>query len=97
MGTSHNKGNMTQSGRERGVRKLMSINLLKRLESSVNSFVLTLTRIKQLIDHTINTIDNFKLNGLTKLDMYDVSENDFVFLYTEINFQKIDRYGIIKL
>lgn len=77
MGTSHNKGNMTQNGRERGVRKLMSINLLKRLESSVNSFVLTLTRIKQLIDHTINTIDNFKLNGLTKLDMYDVSENDF--------------------
>lgn len=77
MGTSHNKGNMTQIGRERGVRKLMSINLLKRLESSVNSFVLTLTRIKQLIDHTINTIDNFKLNGLTKLDMYDVSENDF--------------------
>ncbi|MCI5910264.1 MAG: hypothetical protein MRZ46_01285 [Oscillospiraceae bacterium] len=77
MGTSHNKGNMTQIGRERGVRKLMSINLLKRLESSVNLFVLTLTRIKQLIDHTINTIDNFKLNGLTKLDMYDVSENDF--------------------
>ena len=77
MGTSHNKGNMTQSGRERGVRKLMSINLLKRLESSVNSFVLTLSRIKKLIDHTIQTIDHFKRNGLTKLDMYDVSENDF--------------------
>lgn len=77
MGTSHNKGNMTQSGRERGVRKLMSINLLKRLESSVNSFVLTLSRIKELIDHTIQTIDHFKRNGLTKLDMYDVSENDF--------------------
>lgn len=77
MGTSHNKGNMTQSGRERGVRKLMSINLLKRLESSVNSFVLTLSRIKELIDHTIQTIDYFKRNGLTKLDMYDVSENDF--------------------
>lgn len=77
MGTSHNKGNMTQSGRERGVRKLMSINLLKRLESSANSFVLTLSRIKELIDHTIQTIDHFKRNGLTKLDMYDVSENDF--------------------
>ena len=63
--------------RQRGVRKLMSINLLKRLESSVNSFVLTLSRIKELIDHTSQTIDHFKRNGLTKLDMYDVSENDF--------------------
>lgn len=36
---THNKGeNLTQSGREEGIRRLMSINLLKRLESSVNSF-----------------------------------------------------------
>ncbi len=30
--------NLTMKGRERGIRKLKSINLLKRLESSVNSF-----------------------------------------------------------
>ena len=72
----HNKGNLTQSGRERGIRKLMSINLLKRLESSVHSFVLTLTRIKELIDNTITIIDNSKKTGLTKLDSYDISEND---------------------
>lgn len=77
MDSTHNKGNLTQSGRERGVRKLMSINLLKRLESSVHSFVLTLTRIKELIDNTITVIDNFRRNGLTKLDVYDISENDF--------------------
>lgn len=77
LDSTHNKGNLTQSGRERGVRKLMSINLLKRLESSVNSFVLTLTRIKELIDNTITVIDNFRKNGLTKLDVYDISENDF--------------------
>ncbi len=29
---------MTQQGREEGIRRLMSINLLKRLESSVYSF-----------------------------------------------------------
>ncbi len=73
----HSKGNLTQSGRERGIRKLMSINLLKRLESSVNSFVLTLSRIKELIDQTITTIDNFRQNSSDKLDIYDISENDF--------------------
>lgn len=37
---------LTVDGREKGIRKLMAINLLKRLESSVNSFRLTLTRIR---------------------------------------------------
>ena len=37
------------AGREKGIRRLMSINLLKRLESSVNSFRLTLSRIEALI------------------------------------------------
>lgn len=42
---THNKGdNLTQTGREQGIKRLMSINLLKRLESSVNSFQLTLKR-----------------------------------------------------
>ena len=46
---THNKGeNLTQRGREQGICRLMSINLLKRLESSVCSFQLTLTRIKKL-------------------------------------------------
>ena len=35
-------GNLTTSGRETGVRKLMAANLLKRLESSISSFRLTL-------------------------------------------------------
>ena len=34
--------NLTQTGREEGIRALMSVNLLKRLESSVYSFRLTL-------------------------------------------------------
>ncbi len=52
-------GNLSRSGRERGIRRLMSINLLKRLESSVNSFRLTLTRIKALLEDTISKIDDF--------------------------------------
>ena len=47
-------------GREKGLRKLMATNLLKRLESSVNSFRLTLERIKEYIDKTIQLIDNFE-------------------------------------
>ncbi len=49
--------NLSRSGRERGIRQLMSINLLKRLESSVNSFRLTLERIRKYIEVTINAID----------------------------------------
>lgn len=50
-------------GREKGLRKLMAINLLKRLESSVNSFRLTLERIKKLIETTIQTINKFEDDG----------------------------------
>ena len=46
-------------GREKGLKKLMAINLLKRLESSVNSFRLTLSRMKEMIDETIDAIDHF--------------------------------------
>ena len=49
---SRGKG-LTQQGREQGIRRLMSINLLKRLESSVYSFRLTLDRIRALIDDGI--------------------------------------------
>ncbi len=50
-------GNLSRPGRERGIRQLMSINLLKRLESSVNSFRLTLERIRKYIPTTIEAID----------------------------------------
>lgn len=68
---------LTQKGREEGIRRLMSINLLKRLESSVNSFELTLNRIKELISSTIDTINDFEKNGKADIDVYEVSENDF--------------------
>lgn len=75
---THNKGNnLTQKGREQGIRRLMSINLLKRLESSVYSFNLTLTRIRDLIEGTINAIAQFEKYGNVDLDMYEASDNDF--------------------
>lgn len=75
---THNKGNnLTQKGREQGIQRLMSINLLKRLESSVYSFNLTLNRILELIKGTITSIGNFEKNGKADLDMYEAAENDF--------------------
>lgn len=38
---------LTQSGREQGIRRLTAINLMKRMESSVYAFNLTLKRIKE--------------------------------------------------
>lgn len=75
---THNKGeNLTQTGRERGIQRLMSINLLKRLESSVNSFQLTLTRIKELIEGTIDAINRFEKYGSADISMYEAARDDW--------------------
>ena len=66
------KRNMTQQGREEGIRRLMSINLLKRLESSVYSFRLTVDRIKKLIDDTIAAIKKYK-SGECVLNLTEIS------------------------
>lgn len=69
--------NLTQRGREEGIRRLMSINLLKRLESSVYSFKLTIERIKVLINDTIKTIEAYQSGGCI-LDLAELSdESDF--------------------
>ena len=56
------KNRLTQVGREQGIRRLMSINLVKWLESSVHSFRLTLKRIQNLIASTLNMIAHYDLN-----------------------------------
>lgn len=48
---------LSLSGRELGIRRLMSVNLLKRLESSVNSFRLTLERVAEQIRETLAHIE----------------------------------------
>ena len=66
---------LTVDGREKGIRKLMAINLLKRLESSVNSFRLTLTRIHDFIQDSITAIDKFQESGAGTIDVTDFSED----------------------
>jgi SNF2 family DNA or RNA helicase len=66
----------TQANREQGIRRLTAINLMKRMESSVYSFNLTLKRIKAFIDNTIETIDSFDKRTGIKLDLMDISNID---------------------
>ena len=66
----------TQANREQGIRRLTAINLMKRMESSVYSFNLTLTRIKDLINSTIETIDRFDKHAGASLELTDISNVD---------------------
>ena len=70
---SGSESGLSMHGREKGIRQLMAINMLKRLESSVNSFRLTIQRIQELIQNTINRIDNFSHDryGHTSLEVDD--------------------------
>ncbi len=65
------KGFYMQTGRERGIQRLMNINLLKRLESSVHSFRLTVNKIKNLIDSTISKVESQNETTLTLDDFVD--------------------------
>lgn len=56
-------GNLSAEGRECGIRRLMGINLLKRLESSVASFRMTLTRVLEGMESTLAAIEAFERNS----------------------------------
>lgn len=63
-----------RKGREAGIQRLMSINLLKRMESSVHSFLLTLQRMYQYLSDTDNIIKDFIKSGTGNLnEMTDLS------------------------
>ena len=66
---------LTQRGREEGIRRLMSINLLKRLESSVYSFTVTVERIKRFIEQTIQLIHDYK-SGTKVLELVEITQSD---------------------
>lgn len=69
-------GKLTQLDRDNSLRVLMRINLLKRLESSVDSFKITLEGIISLIEQAIKTIEqgaNTEYEGIQA----KVSDEDF--------------------
>lgn len=52
-----------QSHREKNLQTLMRVNLLKRLESSVDSFRITLSKFITGIENTIHKIEEYEKNG----------------------------------
>ena len=81
-----------QKGRENGIRRLMSINLLKRLESSVYSFKLTLEKVRGQIKSTLANIDNFRNYGSNA----DIEATDLTNISDEFDFddQNQDLFSI---
>lgn len=67
---------LTQLGRELGIRRLMGVNLLKRLESSVYAFSKTLQKVKGYIESVLEEIDKFKKG---QHDDLMVAEREFIF------------------
>ena len=63
--------------REKGIQRLMNMQLLKRLESSVNSFRLTLKRIRDYMQETIDLINRFQTGEkLLSVDDYEDIDGD---------------------
>lgn len=91
----------TQANREQGIRRLMAINLMKRMESSIYSFNLTLGRIKELIRNTIDTIDHYEskigarisLTGISdenEYDLDDLNNDDFASIGKKVQIDLAD-------
>ena len=80
MGGSN--ANLGASGREQGIRKLMTVNLLKRLESSIEAFRLTLGRVEFTVAEALEAIDDH-VAGIgdiaSALTDIDAEDDDFEF------------------
>jgi hypothetical protein len=69
--------NIDRAGREIGIRRLMCINLLKRLESSVYSFRITIDRVRKQINGTIADIDAFTSGGSKIINTQEINDTEF--------------------
>jgi hypothetical protein len=61
--TETNGGRLMQADREKALQSLMRINLLKRLESSVEAFRITLKNLEDRISKILTDIDSFEENS----------------------------------
>lgn len=68
-----------QSDRERQIVNLMRINILKRMESSIHSFKLTIRTLLEKIDDVIYKIENHDINYDPKVDilLIDPEEDEY--------------------
>ncbi|TQS76994.1 MAG: helicase [Candidatus Methanarcanum hacksteinii] len=70
---------LKQSNREENLVRLMRVNILKRLESSVHSYALTIEKVLYKIDKTIEKIDRFQSKSSmdSKVNESDLEDLDF--------------------
>ncbi|GGM99528.1 helicase [Terrabacter tumescens] len=74
--------NLGAASREQGIRKLMTVNLLKRLESSIQAFRLTLNRLEFTLAEAIEAVDNHTANIADIVSAFadiDADDDDFEF------------------
>lgn len=69
-----NISGLSRSGRELGIRRLMCINMLKRLESSVHSFRLTLQHLVVLLTATLEKVDQVERGEAIAVGEYNWDE-----------------------
>ena len=62
------RSNLGQLGREQGLKQLMTVNLLKRLESSVEAFRLTVGKIEGAVDKTLGRLET-RAGAMSELDV----------------------------
>lgn len=79
-------GALRQIDREQSLKKLLTVNLLKRLESSVAAFRLTLKMLQDNHQHTLGKVEAFDTNGgkgnvsdhTAALENLDADEDDWL-------------------
>ena len=65
-----------QIDREESLIHLMRVNLLKRMESSINSFALTLSRLLENVRNIVNRIDSHEESEIDVLSIEEIEIND---------------------
>ena len=65
-----------QIDREESLIHLMRVNLLKRMESSINSFALTLARLLENVRDIINRIDSHEVSEIEELSIEEIEIDD---------------------
>lgn len=75
----NNKATLKQINREKSLQRLMTINMLKRLESCIDSFRLTLRKIIEVNLTTITSIENYEANKYVPktIEIAQIEEENF--------------------
>ncbi|WP_198945406.1 DEAD/DEAH box helicase [Methanobrevibacter sp. 87.7] len=78
MEVKSGKGHFKQRDREDNVVSLMRVNLLKRMESSIESFRLSISRLLENINNTLELIDNGEFyNQNIDINLIDPEEDEY--------------------